>query len=239
VKLSIILIIVSLCFASHAQCQYQLRGTVYDSSKTYPLEAVSVMSTAGTGTVTNAAGAYVLNVSEKDSVWFSYLGKPTTKFPVHKINDLSQFDISLRVPVNVLKEIVVKPRDYRADSIQNRLDYAKAFNFHRPNIESMTSIGSMGAGIDLDELIRVFQFRKNKSMEHFRERLLQEEKDKFIDHKFNKALVRKLTAFTDEDLENFMAIFRPTYEFTLRSSDYDFQAYIKEAARQYKEVKGF
>jgi hypothetical protein len=238
VKQILFLAAVQLLFTSiHAQ--YKLRGTVYDSSKTYPLQSVSVMNTAGNGTVTNAEGFYEINVSEKDSVWFSYLGKPTAKFPVHKIADLNQFDISLRVPVNVLREIIVKPRNYKMDSIQNRIDYAKAFNFRRPNVESMTSIGPMGAGIDLDELIRVFQFRKNKSMEHFRQRLLQEEKDKYIDHRFNKALVRKLTALNDEDLEKFMVIFRPTYEFTLRSSDYDFQAFIKQAARQYKDLKGF
>jgi hypothetical protein len=239
VKLPVFLILIAFCLVNQASAQYKLRGTVYDSSKTYPLEAVSVMSTAGNGTVTNAAGAYEISVTEKDSVWFSYLGKPTIKFAVHKIPDLTNFDISLRVPVNVLKEVIVRPRDYKADSIQNRIDYAKAFNFRRPDIETMTSIGPMGAGIDLDEVIRVFQFRKNKSMEHFRQRLLQEEKDKFVDHRFNKALARKLTGLNDADLEKFISVYRPTYEFTLISSDYEFQSYIKQAALQYKQSKGF
>jgi hypothetical protein len=198
------------------------------------------MSTAGSGTVTSSAGAYEISVSEQDSIWFSYQGKPTTKFPVQKIPDLNHFDISLRVPVRALKEIVIKPRNYKADSVQNRIDYAKAFNFRRPNLESMTSIGPMGAGIDINELIRVFQFRKNKSMERFRQRLILEEQEKFIDHKFTKLLVRKLTGFENEELEKFMAAYRPTYEFTLLSSDYDFQLYIKQAAALYREaVKGF
>jgi hypothetical protein len=235
-----LILISCLFFPVIAFAQLKLRGTVYDSSRTYPLEAVSVMSTAGTGTVTSGSGSYEITVNEKDSVWFSYLGKPTIKFPVKKITDLGHFDISLKVPVKPLKEIVIKPRNYKQDSIQNRIDYAKAFNFRRPNLESMTSIGPMGAGIDIDELIRVFQFRKNRSMDRFRQRLIQEEQDKFIDHKFTKLLVRRLTGFGNEDLEKFMKVFRPTYEFTLLSSDYDFQAYIKEAARLYREgVKPF
>ena len=36
-------------------------------------------------------------------------------------------------------------------------------------------VGPSGAGIDIDELIRVFQFKKNKSMEKFRERLEEQE----------------------------------------------------------------
>lgn len=235
-----LLILVFFCtMAQTASAQYKLQGTVYDSSRTFPVEAVSVLSTSGRGTITNAAGTYQLDVSDKDSVWFSYLGKPTMKFPVAKIRDLTQFDLSLRVPVTTLKEIRLRPRDYRQDSIQNRIDYAKAFDFRRPNLGTMTSIGPGGAGIDINELIRVFQFRKNRSMMSFQRRLLQQEQDKFIDHKFNKGLVRRLTELSGEELEVFMSKYRPPYEFVLYASDYDFQSYIKESFREFRLPKGF
>lgn len=218
-----------------ASAQYKVQGSVYDSSKMYPLQAVSVLSTNGGGTITDANGHYTINVGEKDSIWFSYLGKPTIKFPVLKIGDVTQFDISLRVPVNVLKEVTVRPRSYRQDSIQNRKDYAKIYNFRRPNLESMTSIGPSGAGIDINELIKLFQFRKNRSTERFQERLLQQEQDKFIEHRFTKALVRRLTALDGDELTKFMTFSKPDYEFTLYSSDYMFQAYIKKAFEEYKK----
>ncbi|HVE61729.1 MAG TPA: hypothetical protein VNA26_07915 [Chitinophagaceae bacterium] len=219
--------------------QYKVQGTVYDSSRTYPLQAVSVLSTNGRGTITNAQGFYQIEVGEKDSIWFSYLLKPTVKFPVLKIADVTQFDISLQVPVTVLKDLKIRPRDYKKDSIQNRIDYAKAFDFRKPNLESMTSISATGAGIDINELIRLFQFRKNKSMLRFQQRLLQQERDKFIDHRFNKALVRQLTRLSDEALEKFMVLYRPGYEFSLYSSDYDFQFYIKEAHKKFIGNKAF
>jgi hypothetical protein len=103
----------------------------------------------------------------------------------------------------------------------------------------MTSIGPSGAGIDINELIRTFQFRKNKSTERFRQRLEQQEKEKSVNHRFNKALVRRLTNLDGEDLDNFMEIYRPTYEFTLYSNDYDFQYYIKEAYSMYVKKKTF
>jgi plasmid maintenance system killer protein len=220
------------CFllaAHQLQAQYKIQGTVYDSSRSYPMVSVSVLSTNGNGAVTDANGHYSISVGEKDSIWFSYLGKPTIKFPVLKIADVSQFDISLQVSITVLKEVKVMPRNYKQDSIQNRLDYAKIFDFQKPNLGTMTSIGPTGAGIDMNELIRVFQFRKNKSTLRFQERLLQQEQDKSIDHRFNKALVRRLTNLSGEELDKFMVLYRPTYEFTLYSSDYDFQLYIKES----------
>ncbi len=228
-----------LFLASHAQAQYKVQGTIYDSSRNHPLEAVSVMTTGGRGTTTDANGHYQVDVGEKDSVWFSYLGKPTVKFPVLKMADVSQFDISLRVNIPVLREVKVLPRDYRQDSIQNRKDYAKVFDFERPNLGTMTSIGPTGAGIDLDELIRVFQFKKNKSMERFQQRLVREEQDKFVDHRFNKLLIRRLTGLTGDELNRFTLLYRPSYEFTLYTSDYDFQSYIKEAYKRFKGQKGF
>ncbi|MFN2457835.1 MAG: hypothetical protein ABR502_06530 [Chitinophagaceae bacterium] len=227
-------------FSSYAlSAQLKIHGTVYDGTRTFPLEAVSVLTTSGRGTVTNATGFYEIEVAKNDSIWFSYLNKPTIKFPVAQITNRAQFDISLQVEIPVLKEVRVMPKNYKLDSIQNRLDYAKAFNFRRPNVESMTSTGAMGAGIDINEVIRLFQFRKNNSMMRFRERLLQQEKDKFIDHRFNKALVRRLTKLEGEGLNNFMSLYRPAYEFVLYSSDYDFQDYIRLSYKKFRQQKSF
>jgi hypothetical protein len=103
----------------------------------------------------------------------------------------------------------------------------------------MTSVNATGAGIDINELIRLFQFRKNKSMEKFRERLLEQEKEKFVDHRFSKALVRRLTQLDGEQLTQFMQQYRPTYEFTLYSNEYDFQFYIKKSGEEFKKKKTF
>src|SRR5258705_10688569 len=118
---------------------YKIKGTVYDSSRNYPMESVSVLSTSGKGTITNAEGYYEIEVMEKDSIWFSYLNKPTVKFPVLKINNPMGFDISLQVNVPVLKEVKIRPRNYKLDSIQNRIDYAKIFNYRKPGLKTNNS----------------------------------------------------------------------------------------------------
>jgi hypothetical protein len=226
-------------FAFCAAAQYKVKGTVYDSSRLYRIESVTVLSTSGKGTVTDSLGRYQLEVGEKDSIWFSFLGKPTPKYPILKIQDISRFDIALRWKADVLPEVKIRSRIYKEDSIQNRKDYAKAFNFHRPNIESLTSVNAMGAGIDIQELIRLFQFRKNKSMEKFRERLLEQEREKFVDYKFNKALVKRLTGLEGEEVLKFIQQYRPSFEFALLSSEYDFQLYIKNAGEEFKKAKSF
>ena len=200
--------------------------------------SVSVLTSSGKGTATDIHGHYEIDVIETDSVWFSYLNKPTIKYPVKKIVDASRFDIAIHVNVPVLKEVIVKPRNYKMDSIQNRIDYAKAFDWQKPKLKANVS-GDMGAavGFDLDEIIRMFQFRKNKSNAAFRDRLLAEEREKFIDHRFSKALVLRLTGLIGDERDSFMQYCRPTYEFCLYTGDYDFQFFIKKCYEVYKQQK--
>lgn len=238
-KLFLYTIILFGCFCTssitNAQI-FKLKGTVYDSTKTYPISSVSVLSTSGKGTVTDVSGNYEIEVKETDSIWFSYLNKPTIKYPVAKIFDASRFDIAIHINVPVLKEVIVKPRSYKMDSIQNRLDYAKAFNWDKPKLSpSMNTDGSVG--FDLDEIIRMFQFRKNKSAAAFKERLLEEEREKFIDHRFSKALVLRLTGLVGAERDSFMLKCRPSYEACLYASDYDFQLFIKKCYEAYKLQK--
>ena len=221
--------------AGHANAQFKVKGTVYDSSRLYTLESVTVLSTGGKGVFTDSSGNYEIDVAEKDSIWFSYLGKPTVKYPVLKMNDPLHFDIALHINIKVLTGVTVRPRNYRLDSLQNRIDYAKIFNYEKPGLRA-TGGGAPGVGIgfDLDEIIRMFQFRKNKNMLKFQERLIEQEHDKFIDHRFNKQLVRRLTNLSDERLDSFMVVYRPTYEFTVTASDYQFQSYIKNCFEYFK-----
>jgi len=205
---------------------------VYDSTRNFPMEAVSVLSSSGTGTITNSDGQYEIEVKEKDSIWFSYLNKPTKKFAVLKIANPFAFDISIQVSVQVMKEVQVLPRSYKLDSIRNREDYAKIFNFQKPKLKP--SISGMGVGFDLDEIINMFRVRRNKSMLAFKERLLNEEREKAVDHRFNKALVRRLTMLEGNELDSFMLLYRPSYQFTMGSTDYDFQQYIKTAFYRFR-----
>jgi len=230
-----ILVILTILLAAPASGQlYKVRGTVFDSSRNYTLEAVSVLSTSGRGTSTNSEGVYEITVSEKDSIWFSYLGKPTMKFPVATIHNTLQFDISLHINIPTLKEVRIRPRNYRQDSLQNRQDYAKVFNYQKPKLKTVTPQYGAGVGFDLDEIINMFRFKRNRSIAGFQKRLLQQEEDKFIDYRYNKALVRRLTLLTGTELDSFMQRYRPSYTFTKFASDYDFQSWIKQAHTRFE-----
>ncbi len=235
--LKITLLVFFAGVAQFSNAQLTVSGTVFDSSKRNYVEQVRVESTGGRYSSTDSMGRYRITVSEKDSLTFIYHEKPTQKFAVKDIADLSQFDISLRVHVksryNTLKEVVVIAKSYRQDSMENRQAYAEYYDFHKPALK--TSISPDGAvGADVNELINMFRFRRNKRLKAFRARLEQQEQEKFVDYRFNKTFVKRITRLEADQLDSFMLRYRPTYEFASMADEVTFNKYILNASYKFK-----
>lgn len=227
--------ILFLFFGKNVCGQLVISGTVYDITKKNPIPSVSVLTPTGKGTVTDSLGRYSLYVSETDSIYFSYLNRPTPKYPVRNIQTPDHFDISILMKVAELPSVTIKQRNYRLDSLENRETYAKIFNFQKPGIRSSLNNvpGGVSVGADLTELINMFRFRRNRRTLAFQQRLLQEEKERYIDHRYNKGLVRKLTGFSGAMLDSFMVQFRPTYDLTIQLNDLEFGHLIIQASKIY------
>lgn len=233
--LKIFLLIVVIIFTkTKGEAQsISVSGTVYDISKKIPIPFVSVISTAGQGTVTDSLGRYTIAVKETDSLFFSYLNKATPKYPVASIKNMEAFDISILKKVQELPTVFIKQRNYRMDSLQNRLEYDKIFNYKKPGISTSINPG-LAVGLDLDAFINMFSFKKNKRMAAFQNRLILQEKESYINHRFNKGLVTKLTGLRSPKIDSFMAEFRPTIEMVQQFNDLEFGQFIMESYKYYK-----
>lgn len=216
-----------------------ISGTVYDFSNRLPIEAVAVQCTCGKGTLTDSSGHYFLLVKQRDSIFFSYLGKNTIKYPIDTIKNTEAFDLGLHIDVKWLPEVKVQTHNYYIDSIQNRRDYAKIFNYQKPhlalskNSPSTYVPGSVTVGLDLDELINMFRFRRNRQMLSFQNRLLQDEQDKYINHRYSVRLVKQLTKLESPELERFMNEYRPEYDILLQMNDLELGYYIELSYKDY------
>ncbi|WP_207514345.1 hypothetical protein [Longitalea luteola] len=210
-------------FHQAAVSQVVIKGTVYDKQARYGVPHVSVMSSSGLGTITDSLGRYSIKVPGDDSVYFSYLGKMTAKFPVKHLPPDQPLDISLPVLVDSLPSVTVRQPSYRMDSLANRAEYKKVFDYDPVLAGSPGSGFGIGIGFDL-----IFNARKIRSMEKLKARLEREERDKYVDHRFTKALVKRITGLTSPALDTFMIQYRPSYE-QLKSfeTEYEYYKYIK------------
>lgn len=235
ILLKIFILFAFALFGKVAVAQVQIQGTVYDRTQRNQLAGVSVMGTSGAGTSTDSFGHYSIRLPFSDSIYFSYQGKPTVKFAVKDIGYTWQFDMSLQIKTNMLPTVIVRPKNYRLDSLENREEYAKVFNFHKSNPLGV-NIGPNGVGMDPNAIIEMFAFRKNRRMLQFQHRLEEQEQDRYIDHRFTKNIVRKLTGLQPPAIDTFMRIYRPTYEFASVRNDLELYQYIWEVGKYFSTI---
>ena len=228
-----------LFFHFNSNAQFVVSGTVYDLSKINYVENVRVVSSSGIFSITDSTGKYSIYVNEKDSLTFIYNNKPTQKFVVAQIADPRHFDISIHLNIkgkySVLKEVTVFSKSFKQDSIENRMVYADVFNFTKPTLESSISVDGV-AGADLDALINIFRFKRNKRILAFQKRLEEQEAEKYINYRFSKYTVKRITGFTSPALDTFLIWYRPNYEFARNSDEITLTQYVLDAAKHFRKI---
>ena len=198
-----------------------------------------IKSSGGTKATTDSAGHYEIVTTDKDSLTFIYNNKPTAKFAVRQIPNIGSFDISLHIRLTekfkTMKEVRVYTKSFRQDSIENRQYYNKIFSYEKPGVSTSINPGSGGVGMDLDEFINIFRFKRNKQLKRMQDRLLEQEQENYIKYRFNKTAVKRITLLEGTDLENFMTLYRPSFDFTQMATTPEFYQYILTASYQFKK----
>jgi hypothetical protein len=217
-----------------------ISGTVYDISGRRPVESVLVQS-GKTIAFTDSLGRYHINIQKKDSISFSLFGKSTHKFPIDTIEDLQHFNVMIHVQGYDLPEVRVRNSNYRLDSIQNRIFNAKFFNYTPPGIKFTAPLnpvpGSLTIGLDLDEIINAFRFKRNRNLQFLQNRLIAQEREGYVNYRFTKAFVQKISHLEGDALSKFMEFARPNYETLILFNDLELGYYIEQRLKAYKSKR--
>jgi hypothetical protein len=94
--------------------------------------------------------------------------------------------------------------------------------------------GGIGVGFDMDMF---FHPGANRRMLAFQQRLVEEEQDKYVDHRFTRHVVKRVTGLQAPALDSFMRWYRPSYEFTRScATDWEFYEYIQKSGKNFLEI---
>jgi hypothetical protein len=240
-RLIVLIILLQLLHVTEVLGQITISGTVYDSTKLYVVPGVIVSSTSGLQTTTDSLGAYHIGVSEKDSISFFFKGKSTVKFAVKSMTDYTAFDISLRVRINnkykLLQGVTVFTDTYHKDSTENRMEYSKIFNYEKPGLRSSFEPGE-AAGLDLDALIDMFNFRKRKENLAFQRRLVEDEQERYVNYRFSPKVIHRITGLSGDTLTRYIKLYTPSYIFVVSSTLAEFYQYILNTSYAFKKEEG-
>ena len=240
VLIKYLLLLITLFCAAKGSAQITVQGRVLDKSKINLVENVLVRATNGNTSSTDSLGRYMIAAGQQDSIYFIYDGKATPKYAVKTIEDLRQFDISIHKNIpgkyTTLSEVVVSARSFREDSIANRVQLAKYFDYRKAGAHiTMNNDGS--TGLDINELINTFRFKRNRQLKGFQKWLEYTEQEKYITYRFNEQLVKGLTGLEKPRLDTFIKLFRPEFELLVAMSDWQLGEYILNANKRFQNLR--
>jgi len=217
-----------------------ITGQVLADTSDQPLTA-TITNHSGHQTSSNAIGEFTIPVSGiGDTLKIFAMGyKPY----FYIVKTLKQELIVIRLTQTsvMLKGVAIKAlRDHKKDSIANRKDYVRVFNYQPPKLTNAftgnpSNVPFAFVSIDLITLFQAIN-KKNDQTYKFKRQLLLDEQADYIATRFNRGLVTRLTQLKGDSLNQFMVQYYPTAEWVKKTSDYDIIQYIRTKALAFRKA---
>ena len=171
-----------------------------------------------------------------DILVFSNIGyMPDTVKVVSYVID-SGYNVMLRPETRSLPMVSVQGdfNKYQLDSLKRREDYKYIYERGKPKIVG-GSTPTNGAGINISPV--TFFSKKEKEVRHLKKRLGQNEENYYVDYKFSKSYVAKLTRLQGDSLQLFMKRYTPSYSYCRKTSSDGMLLYINESLKSFLKRK--
>lgn len=237
-KSTFTLVALLLCLNVYGQ---RLSGIVVDAmGQPVPGALISVKQNR---TISNNQGLFELPaVNPADTLYVFSMGFMSAALPLTGIKDYIR--VTLYAKSLPLKQVdIMGSRSYRQDSVRNRRDFARQFNYKHPTVADAfgTGYASRQPGelfsVNPLALVKVFTY-KHSSAYKLQQQLLADERQTFIDSKFNARVVTAAVPAHGDTLTIFLKCYRPALDFARNATVYDMLLYIKTSYKQFA-AKGF
>lgn len=225
-----------LCFCLNGYAQ-TITGFVVDKVSKQAI-GNALVTFGNAKTYTNPLGMFEIPAGNTtDSLRVTYFAyKPVTvAFKSTAVLRLEMEPVS----INLDAVTIHGTRNFKQDSINNRLDYAKQFNYREPKLTDAfsTDIKQPGELLSINLLAVIDVLTKKSTPQYkFNKTLLNDEHEAYVDHKFNRGNVGQLTGLKGDTLSTFLVQYRPTYQLAQKYTDYDMEVYISKCFEEFKQA---
>jgi hypothetical protein len=220
--------------AAHAQGPQLLFGKVLRKNTHEVLGAVTVHDISGNHfDQSDMGGNYRVSVRPGDTVIFSYTGYRPDTVRVDAMILADRYEVYLTPDVRQLTTIRLGDLNaYQVDSMQRREDYSMFYESKPTPVIENHNVYDGGFGLRFHP----FSYFDKKAVQRrkLKKRLDQEEKDDYINYKFSRTFVTRLTGLDGDSLELFMDRYRPSYDFCRKASQQDMLLYVNDRFKDFE-----
>lgn len=247
--MSVLKLLFLLLFITNLSSAQDLKGTIKDKHSGDILIGVSIKG-ASHSNYSDGNGKFILwGIKLGDTITFSSIGYREEKYIVGNSN-LDNLVIYMEQTAILLDEVKINPlRNYKADSLKFREEFAKTFNYSKPKFKDIfitknyssnvprhpnQASNSTTSLISVDVLSVISMLgKKNNPQSKLQQKLIKEEEEQYLDNTFSKRMVQNLTGLKGDSLQTFMQLYRPNIDTVKYMSDYDIILYIKKSYQEY------
>jgi hypothetical protein len=228
-------IILLLLISFSGSAQTFLTGKVRKKESTEIIVSVSIQNhTQRKYDLSDEGGNYRIPAREGDLLTFSSVGFITDTLVVTPVM------LAGDCPVFLVTRIVALPSfqvgslsNYQLDSMARREEYKWIYDHANAQRVEKERKGD-GVGLSLD-LFRNAS-REDRDREKLKKRILKEEEQHYIDYRYSREYISRLTHLKGDSLQKFMEEYRPSYDFARKAATVDILIFINDSYKQFRTL---
>ena len=224
-------------FSLPGRSQQFLTGKVYKKNSTEFLISVSIHNiTEQRYDLSEEDGSYKIQAMPGDHISFSSVGYRADTITVTASLLTAACPIYLDIRPQELQAVRVGEfSNYQLDSMDRRKEYAWVYDHENTPHVARDRQGADGVGVTMNIFRNTSSAAKQRI--HLTKRLEKEEEDYYVDSRYNKDYVAKITHLKGDSLKQFMQRYRPSYDYCRKAATVDILVYISDSYKQFMKTE--
>ncbi|HEY4108988.1 hypothetical protein [Puia sp.] len=210
-----------------------MTGKIYKANSTEKLISVSIHNiTQQRYDLSEEDGSYRIQAAPGDHISFSSVGYKADTVTITASLLTAAYTVYLDVRAQTLQTVRVgQLSNYQLDSMDRRKEYAWVYDHDNTPRMARDRQGADGVGVTLN----IFRNTSSAAKQRIKleKRLEKEEEDYYVDSRYNRDYVTKITRLKGDSLVDFMRRYRPSYDYCRRAANVDILVYINDSYKQY------
>jgi hypothetical protein len=197
------------------------------------LSSVSIYNqTLRTHKLSDEEGNYRIIAQPGDIVIFSCVGYHADTIAVSANMFGAEFPILLELRPVALQAVTVSSlSNYQLDSLERRQIYSWIYEQEPQPVVEHQRQGD-GVGVELNVIPHGSSEVRQRLQ--LKKRILREEQVHYVNFRFSAEYITRLTHLEGDSLQQFMAQYRPTYDFCRKAANVDILVYISDSFKKFK-----
>ncbi len=216
-------VVILLCCTLPAVAQL-IHGDAIDMASKQPIDSVVIDNIhTNVSIVTAKDGSFVIAGQSGQLLEFRKPGYKVTRVRIPMGYVPPYFRIIMQRGLPDRQELQIdKPKNYRDDSMDRRNMYGYVLDI--PKMSTFEKIRSPFSALSA----------RNRQIWQFQDVFEENEQEKYVEYKFNRDLVQKVTGLKGDSLTVYMNRFRPTYQQLRSMNEYTYFTYIKNTVTRFR-----